>query len=102
MQVKAKQKNMCFRLPTVPKFRSPTLIFLLLFLAFYSRFFSQKNVFNFKFIFVAAYMKNNFTKSVFVRPDFLYSLVYGNFFQRSNVAGRNKNKNKMSQNKDIT
>ena len=36
------------------------------------------------------------------RPDFLYSLVYDNFFQRSNVGGRNKNKNKMSQNKDIT
>ena len=39
--------------------------------------------------------------SVF-RPDFFYSLVYDNFFQRSNVGGRNKNKNKMSQNKDIT
>ena len=37
-----------------------------------------------------------------LRPDFLYSLVYDNFFQRSNVGGRNKNKNKMSQNKDIT
>ena len=36
------------------------------------------------------------------RPDFLYSLVYDNFFQRSNVGGRNKNKNKMSQNKYIT
>ena len=35
-----------------------------------------------------------------IKPDFLYSLVYGNFFQRSNVAGRNKNK--MSQNRDIT
>ena len=35
------------------------------------------------------------------RPDFLYSLVYDHFFQRSNVGGRNKNKNKMSQNKDI-
>ena len=35
-----------------------------------------------------------------LRPDFLYSLVYDNFFQRSNVGGRNKNK--MSQNKDIT
>ena len=37
-----------------------------------------------------------------LRPDFLYSLVYSNFFQRSNVVGRNKNKNKMSQNKDKT
>ena len=37
-----------------------------------------------------------------IRPDFLYSLVYDNFFQRSNVGGRNKNQNKMSQNKDIT
>ena len=37
-----------------------------------------------------------------IRPDFLYSLVYDNFFQRSNVGGRNKNKNKVSQNKDIT
>ena len=36
------------------------------------------------------------------RPDFLYSLVFDKFFQRSNVGGRNKNKNKMSQNKDIT
>ena len=34
------------------------------------------------------------------RPDFLYSLVYDNFFQRSNVGVRNKNK--MSQIKDIT
>ena len=37
-----------------------------------------------------------------VRPDFLYSLVYDNFFQTSNVGGRNKNKNKMSQNKVIS
>ena len=37
-----------------------------------------------------------------LRPDFLYSLVYDNFFQRLNVGGWNKNKNKMSQNKDIT
>ena len=37
-----------------------------------------------------------------LRPDFLYSLVYDNFFQRSNFRGRNKNKNKMSQNKDKT
>ena len=37
-----------------------------------------------------------------LRPDFLCSLVYNNFFQRSNVEGRNKNKHKMSQNKDIT
>ena len=50
----------------------------------------------------------NFAKTVFgvsrfrVRPDFLYSLVYHNFFQRSNVGGQNKNRNKMSQNKDIT
>ena len=34
-----------------------------------------------------------------IRPDFLYSLVYDHFFQRSNVGGRNKNK--MSQNEDI-
>ena len=32
----------------------------------------------------------------------LYSLVYDKFFQRSNVGGRNKNKNKMSQNKVIS
>ena len=36
-----------------------------------------------------------------LRPDFLYSLVYDNFFQRSDVGGRNKNKN-MSQNKVIS
>ena len=37
------------------------------------------------------------------RPDFLYSLVYDNFCQRSKVNDRNKNKNKnkMSQNKDM-
>ena len=32
-----------------------------------------------------------------IRPDFVYSLVYDNFFQRSNIGGRNKNNNKMSQ-----
>ena len=37
-----------------------------------------------------------------IRPGFLYYLVYVNFFQRSNVGGWNKNKNKMSQDKDIT
>ena len=37
-----------------------------------------------------------------IRPDILYSLVYDNFFQRSNVGGRNKNRNKMSQNKVIS
>ena len=46
--------------------------------------------------------KNAFFKST-IKPDFLYSLVYNNFFQRSNVGGRNKNKKKKkSQNKDIT
>ena len=39
---------------------------------------------------------------ILLRPDFLYSLVYDNFFQRSNVGGWNKNKNKMSQNKVIS
>ena len=54
-------------LPTVPKFRSPTLIFLLSFLVFYNWFFSQKSVFNFKYIFVATSIKNNLiSKSVFV------------------------------------
>ena len=37
-----------------------------------------------------------------IRPDFLYSLVFDNFFQRSNVEGQNKNKNEMSQNKVIS
>ena len=32
-----------------------------------------------------------------IRPDFLDSLVYDNFFQRSNVGDWNKNKNKISQ-----
>ena len=32
-----------------------------------------------------------------IRPDFVYSLVYEKNFQRSNIGGRNKNKNKMSQ-----
>ena len=55
---------MCFRLPTVPKFRSPiALTFLLSFLVFYHRFFSQKNVFSFKSVFVATYIKS---ESVFV------------------------------------
>ena len=57
---------MCFRLPTVPKLRSPTLTFLLSFLVFYNWFFSQKSVFSFKSIFVATCIKNNFSKSVFV------------------------------------
>ena len=35
-QAQAKQKNVCFRLPTVPKFRSPTLIFSLSFLVFHN------------------------------------------------------------------
>ena len=57
---------MCFRLQTVSKFSSPTLIFLLSFLFFYNWFFSQKNVFSFKSIFVVTYIKTNFnTKSVF-------------------------------------
>ena len=59
-------KNMCFRLPTVPKFKSSTLSFLLSFLVFYNWFFSQKSVFSFKSVFVASYIKNNFTESVFV------------------------------------
>ena len=57
---------MCFRLPTVPKFKSPTLSFLLSFLVFYNWFFARKNVFSFKSVFVATYIKTNFTKSVFV------------------------------------
>ena len=50
------------------------------------------------------YTKDCYIKlgSTVVRPDFSYSLAYDNFFQRSNVGGQNKNKNKMSQNKDIT
>ena len=50
------------------------------------------------------YTKDCYIKlgSTVVRPDFSYSLAYDNFFQRSNVEGQNKNKNKMSQNKDIT
>ena len=47
---------MCFRLPIVPKFRSPTLTFLLSFVVFYNRFLSLKNVFSFKTVFVAAYI----------------------------------------------
>ena len=50
--------------------------------------------------FFVFYWLGSFASTLAVRPDFLYSLVYGNFFQRSNVAGRNKNK--MSQNKDKT
>ena len=57
---------MCFRLPTVPKFKSPTLNFLLSVLVFYNWFFSQKNVFSFKSVVVVTYIKTNFTKSVFV------------------------------------
>ena len=61
------KKYVCFRLPTVPKFRSPTLIFFIgVFGFFYNCFFSQKNVFSFQFIFVATYIKNNFSKRVFV------------------------------------
>ena len=60
------KKYVCFRLPTVPKIKSLTLSFLLLFLVFYNWFFSQKKIFSFKSVFVASYIKNNFTKSVFV------------------------------------
>ena len=63
---KAKWKYMCNRLPTIPKYRSLTLIFLLSVFLFYNWFFSQKNVFSFKTIFVATYIKNNFTKSAYV------------------------------------
>ena len=57
---KAKQKKcVCFRLLTIPKFRSPTLTFLLsFFLFFYNWFFSQKYVFSFKSVFVATYIKS--------------------------------------------
>ena len=60
------KKYVRFRLPTIPKFRSPTLIFLLSFLIFCYWFFSQKSVFSFKSISVTTYIKNNFSKSVFV------------------------------------
>ena len=65
----------------------------------------------FNILYAAKFDRHNFIRKVkkgdkqasfSVRPDFLYSLVYDNFFQRSNVGGRKKNKNKMSQNKDIT
>ena len=57
---------MCSRLPTVPKFKSPILSFLLSFLFFYNYIFSQKNIFSFKSIFVKNYNKTNFTKSIIV------------------------------------
>ena len=40
------KKNMCFRLPTVPKFRSPTLLFLLSFLVFYNIDSSRRKMFS--------------------------------------------------------
>ena len=48
----------------MPKFRAPTLTFLMLFLGFYNCFFSQKNVFSDKSSFVTTYIKTDFTKSV--------------------------------------
>ena len=46
--IRPNKKNVCFWLPTVPKLRSPTLIFILLLLNFCNQFL-QKNVFSFCF-----------------------------------------------------
>ena len=62
------KKNMCvssYR-PSLSLSHRPWVFFLLLFLVFYNWFFSQKNVFSFKSVFVATYIKTKFTKSVFV------------------------------------
>ena len=57
----------CFRLPTVSKLGHRPWFFYCRFWFFtINWFFSQKNVFCFKSISVATYIKNNFTKSVFV------------------------------------
>ena len=55
--LKAKQKNVCFRLPTVPKFRSPTPIFTID--SSRRKMFSVSSLFLLQLI-----IKNNFAKSV--------------------------------------
>ena len=62
--------NVCFRLPTIPKFRSPAPIFLS-FLGFFTFDSSQKNVFTFKSIFVATYTKTNSTRPMKVNMKLL-------------------------------
>ena len=37
-----------------------------------------------------------------IRPEFFYSLIYGNFFFRFRVGGTKKNKKKSSENDQLT
>ena len=69
---------MCFRLPTVPKLWSPTLSFYCRFWFFYNLFFSQKNVFSYKSIFVATYVKTDSTGDTVI-SYLLYNCRYVSF-----------------------
>ena len=60
------KKYVCFRLPTVPMFRSLTLIFFIIVYGFLQLILLAEKCFQFKSIFVSTYIKTNFTKSVFV------------------------------------
>ena len=49
--IRPNKKNVCFRLPTVPKFRSPTQIILLLLLGFFTIDSSHRQIFSFQVYF---------------------------------------------------